>query len=257
MKIKLPYLVLSVGQMCNLRCKNCANFAPYAPPESRRYPVEQIISDMEALFKFVKRIDLLQVQCGEPLIYSDLPKLLGYLAACREVGEISIATNGIRLPDDEVWRLCKLHDIKIRVSDYPQNRKNLQAFAQKAADFGCHETIYLYDFVDGQSFWYDLGALNEISREDDDAVVAERFDKCKYNICLTLADGEIHRCGRGVNAHKVLGFEQTFDDFVQVRNNPRLKYDLVMYLVKPTFETACRYCNGTFGVKQIPPAEQL
>lgn len=257
MNLRLTFLVLHVGQMCNLRCKNCSNFVPYAPPESRRYPVEQIISDMEALFKVVKRIDVLQVQGGEPLIYSDLPKLLGYLAACREIGEIHIATNGMRLPDDEVWRLCKLHDIKIRISNYPQNRKNLQAFADKAVAYGCSEKLLLHTFTNSKSLWYDLGALNEISREDDDAVVAARFDKCAFNGCLTLADGELHRCGRGVNAHKVLGFEQTFDDFVQVRNNPRLKYDLVMYLVKPTFETAFRYCNGTFGAKQIPPAEQL
>ena len=256
MNLRLNFFVLHVGQMCNLRCKNCSNFVPYAPPESRRYPVEQIISDMEALFKVVKRIDTLQVQGGEPLIYSDFPKLLGYLAACREIGEIVIATNGMRLPDDEVWRLCKIHNIKIRISDYPQNRKNIQIFAQKAADFGCHETLYLYNFVDRQSFWYDCGGL-DTPREDDDDVVTARFDKCAFNGCLTLENGQLHRCGRGVNAHKVLGFKQTFDDFVQVRNNPRLKYDLVMYLVKPTFETACRYCNGTFGVKQIPPAEQL
>ena len=190
MNLRLTLLVLHVGQMCNLRCKNCSNFVPYAPPESRRYPVEQIISDMEALFKVVKRIDTVQVQGGEPLIYSDLPKLLGYLAACREIGEIVIATNGMRLPDEEVWHLCRLHGIKIRISNYPQNWKNLETFAQKAEEFGCSENVYAYTFVGAQSFWHDLGGV-DTPREDDDAVVAARFDKCEFNLCLTLADGEI------------------------------------------------------------------
>ena len=95
MKLEVPFLVLSVGQACNLRCKNCANFAPYALPEMRKYPIESIISDFEALFKAVGKINSLQIQGGEPLIYQDLPKLVAYLATCPEIENIVIATNGI------------------------------------------------------------------------------------------------------------------------------------------------------------------
>ena len=102
-----------------------------------------------------------------------------------------------------------------------------------------------------------MGALPEVSREDDDAIVTERFNKCAFRICLTLANGEIHHCGRGVNASKVLSFEPAPEDCVKVRNNENLRQDFFNYVYKPRFENACRYCNGTWGVRKIPPAEQL
>ena len=46
-------------------------------------------------------------------------------------------------------------------------------------------------------------------------------------------------------------------DFVKVRGNENLVEDLFSYLSNPRFETACRYCNGTFGTRKIPAAEQL
>ena len=122
MKFQIPYLVLSVGHMCNLRCKNCGTFAPYAPPENRRYPIEKIISDFETLFKVIGYINLLQIQGGEPLIYSDLPKLIGYLGACQEIGKIEIATNGTVKPNDKLMHMLCINNVEFRVSDYPQNK---------------------------------------------------------------------------------------------------------------------------------------
>lgn len=255
MKLAIDFLVLHVGQMCNMRCKNCSNFVPYASAESKRYPVEKIISDLETVFKVVKKIKYLQVQGGEPFIYSDLPKLLGYLGACREIEHIMIATNGMKVPDDEIWHSCSMNNITIRISNYPQNRGNLEKFAQKAQAYRVN--LNMYDFAGHRSTWKDLGTLDEVVLEDNDAVVTERFNKCTFNVCLTLADGEFHRCGRGVNAAYALGFEPAPGDCVKVRDNKNFKYDLITYLAYPHFETACRYCNGTYGVRDIPAAVQL
>jgi len=205
MKFRIPYMVLSVGQMCNLRCKNCANFAPYAPAMLRRYPIEKIIADFEALFKIIGRIDLLQIQGGEPLIYSDLPKLIGYLSACKEVAEIVIATNGTITPKDEWWHTFSINNVKLRVSNYPQNRDNLEAFVNKAQSYRVN--LKLYDFASHESLWYDCGGLNT-PRENDDRIVAARFNKCAFKGCLTLENGELHRCSRAPNAHILQGFKQ-------------------------------------------------
>ena len=207
MKIRIPYMVLSVGQMCNLRCKNCANFAPYVPKECRRYPVESIIADFETLFTVVGRIDRLQIQGGEPFTYSDLPKLTGYLSACNEVGEIIIATNGTITPRDEVMHRFSLNKIKFRVSNYMQNRRNLDFFAIKAQAYRIE--TFSYDFASQEALWFDCGDVNT-PREDDDAVVAERFNRCAFKVCLTMENGDLHRCSRAPNAHIMQNFEQSF-----------------------------------------------
>lgn len=253
MKLKLPALVLSVGQACNLRCKNCANFAPHALPEMRKYPVESIIADFETLFKVVD-IGLLQIQGGEPLVYKDLNKLLGYLSACREITQIVIATNGIKTPNDETMMLCRMHKIPFRISNYPQQRDNTQNFATKCKNFKVD--VFWYDFASNQTLWYDCGGL-DVPREDDDEVVAERFNHCAFRGCLTLEDGELHRCSRAKNAYKMQGIELEEGDYVRVRNNENLLEDIISYHTPLRFENACRYCNGTDGVKMIPAAEQL
>ena len=255
MKYRIPFMVLHVGQMCNLRCKKCCNFVPWATPQSRRYPIEKIISDLEKSFTVIGYIDHLQVQGGEPLIYSDLAKLLGYLGACREIGNIKVATNGMKIPDDELLHVCSINNVLIRISDYPQNRENLETFVAKARVHRVN--IEMYGFAGNQSTWKDLGAPDEVSRTEDDALVTERFNRCEFKICLTLANGEFHRCGRGVNAAQVLGFKPELGDSAVIRDNPFFKRDLLDYLSRPRFESACRYCNGTWNAKIIPAAEQL
>lgn len=253
MKLRLPSLVLSVGQACNLRCKNCANFAPYALPEMRKYPLESIIADFETLFK-VADIDVLQIQGGEPLLYKELPKLLGYLGACSEVTQITITTNGLITPSDEIMMICRINKIILTISNYPQNVKNRQNFALKCLTFKVD--VQLYDFAAKQALWYDCGGL-DTPRENDDNVVTERYNHCAFNGCLTLQDGELHRCSRAKNAYKLQGFQAVLGDYVKVRGNNHLLEDIIAYHTPPRFETACRYCNGTFGTKMIPPAEQL
>lgn len=72
----ISYMVLCVGQACNYKCKNCGNFAPYAPAEFMRYKLEDIISWMKQILEAVDSIDVLQIQGGEPFAYSDLGRLI-------------------------------------------------------------------------------------------------------------------------------------------------------------------------------------
>lgn len=244
---------MSVGQACNLRCKNCANFSPYATNEMRKYSLESIISDLEIMFNSAD-VDLLQIQGGEPLIYKELTKLLGYLSACREVQQIHVATNGMLTPSDEIMLICSMNKIFLRVSNYPQNKDNLQNIAGKCRSF--RVSASLYDFSSREALWYDCGGL-DVPRENDDRIVSERFQRCGFKGCLTLEDGELHRCSRAKNAYKLQGFEPEAGDCVRVRGNKNFLDDLVAYHSPPRFETACRYCNGTHNVKKIPAAEQL
>lgn len=52
----IPALVVIVGQACSLKCKHCANFSPYAPNGTKRYTLEQIMSNLRLIFQSVCHI---------------------------------------------------------------------------------------------------------------------------------------------------------------------------------------------------------
>lgn len=68
----IKVLVLVVGQACNYRCRDCANFCPISPKEYKRYSLESMTSSLKSIFENVNYIETLQIQGGEPFIYSDL-----------------------------------------------------------------------------------------------------------------------------------------------------------------------------------------
>lgn len=67
----IEYMVISVGQACNYKCRDCANFCPIAPQEYRRYSIESIISSLKPILNSAKYIERIQIQGGEPFVYSD------------------------------------------------------------------------------------------------------------------------------------------------------------------------------------------
>lgn len=60
------FLVLVVGQACSLKCKNCANFAPYAPKEMLHYSFADIQRSLTVIWNALGGIQKVQIQGGEP-----------------------------------------------------------------------------------------------------------------------------------------------------------------------------------------------
>lgn len=80
-RMRIPFLVVSVGQACNYKCRDCGNLAPYSPEGFRRYDVNDIVQSLAIIFRHVHRLDCIQIQGGEPFLYTDLDKLLIYLGS--------------------------------------------------------------------------------------------------------------------------------------------------------------------------------
>ena len=68
----IRFLVLSVGQACNYKCKDCANFCPVSPKEYKRYELDDILESIKRILKNVNFIQIFQIQGGEPFLYSEL-----------------------------------------------------------------------------------------------------------------------------------------------------------------------------------------
>lgn len=167
----IPFLVVVVGQACNFRCRDCGNFVPYMPKNFQRYDVESIIDNLKIILNAVPRIRNLQIQGGEPFIYSDLERLVEFVGGEEQVESLTIATNGSIIPSDHLLNVLKRNNAHIRISNYgvyPQKIKDLEA---KCDQFGINHNIY--DFASTKAMWYDQGGMEW--RSDAPPPVLRRF----------------------------------------------------------------------------------
>lgn len=249
--------MLSVGQACNFKCRDCGNFAPYSPRELLRYPIETVVHELDMLFSCSVMIDKLQIQGGEPFCYSDMPKLLEYLGGKKRagmIGDIDIATNGSIMPPEEVLGSIKKYDIRIRISDYNVAPDKVRKLEQKCRDYCIRYMIY--DFCSTEGQWYNEGGV-ETPRENDDKLVKRRYKLCQFRGCLTLEHGELTYCSRATNSYRIQGFERNEMDYLVLSGTAEFKETLKKFLFRRHYMEACRYCNGTNDKLMIPPAIQI
>lgn len=244
--------VIVVGQACNLKCINCSNFCPISLPETKSYPVENIIESLEILFQNCHKIIHLQIQGGEPFIYRDLIKLMDYLRTQKKILRIDIATNGMLIPSKEVLNTIKKDNrVSVRISDYKMSHKPIEL--KRILDVMGIPNYY-YEFMGNKGVWRDLGGAYDPPVDDKEK--EEHFKTCAFNTCLTLENGELTYCSRATNAYKIQKFERQPEDFLAVNHSRDFKHKLKEFVRKPHPMEACRYCNGTVKGKAIKPAIQ-
>jgi cyclic pyranopterin phosphate synthase len=94
----IEYLRISVTDRCNFRCLYCM------PLEGMQWlPKRDILSyeEIAAVVRQLAPIGLrrLRITGGEPTIRPDLPSLVRQLRAIPEIEDISLSTNGVKLPE--------------------------------------------------------------------------------------------------------------------------------------------------------------
>jgi GTP 3',8-cyclase len=118
----LNYLRISVTDRCNLRCRYCM------PPEGvPLLPHDQILSLEEILDVAHAAVDLgferFRLTGGEPLLRRNLLWLVEQLAATLGVRDLSLTTNGIRLPElAKPLKTAGLHRVNISLDTLDPDR---------------------------------------------------------------------------------------------------------------------------------------
>lgn len=251
-KLEIRLLAICVGQACNLKCKNCANFAPYARKDNMRYKIENIKSDLEKILSCFSKIDTFHIQGGEPLLYSDLEELLACLKTnyCHIIKNIQIATNGTIVPSEKILEVIKRIDALVRISNYPIETKADELIALlKERDI----RYRVYNFASRTGEWSDAGAMDyTIPKEKD---VVRQVYECGWNTCFTIENGLVGRCARSIPALTLQNVPMREKDYID------LKKDLDMKKVHRFFTitspmACCMHCKGTTG-EPIKPAIQI
>jgi hypothetical protein len=236
-----------------LRCKDCGNFTAFAPKSAKKYPWKILKKDITYLFHVIEKIEVLQIQGGEAFLYNELSELIYLLKESEKVCTIQIATNGSLCPTPGQIECFKKCNVFVRISDYsiiPKEKinKSINLYIENDIKYG------IYHFYESNSTWADLGT--GINPDENEQFTQEKFIQCAFSQCLTLENGRLGHCSRSIMAQGVQGIKLNKDDYVFVRKNKHLKYDLVKYIEERKYMECCKYCNGTKNTKQIKPAIQ-
>ena len=249
----IPGLVVSVGQKCTLKCKNCGNFSPYASQEHLEYDVFDIIREINSFLDTVDFITEIQIQGGEPFLYKDLEKLVEFTLNEKRILHVTIASNGTIIPPDKIISLCKNPKVTIRISDYsiPGKKQVLKNYLNNNGI-----NYFCYNFSDNNDKWRDLGGIDTI-RENDDSIVEKRFMNCNFQYCLTLENAMLGWCSRSTHAPFIQKFPISDEDIFKFEADGTADCKkLREYLSEHKFMETCRYCHGTDG-EAIQPAIQI
>lgn len=247
----IPALVVIVGQACSLKCKHCANFSPYAPNGTKRYTLEQIMSNLRLIFQSVCHIKKIQIQGGEPFLYTELAELLDFIHNSDPSTTLTIATNGTIIPAETVFHALKRNHVRVRISKYSVTpQENVSQLRDILDGFGIEN--WTYEFASQDSMWYNMGQGTLPFWGN----VERRFLDCPFHDCFTLENGWISRCSRAIIAEQVQGFTANEDDYLRVEPSEDFSLRLWKYLEAEECMEACRYCRGTEGEKVVP-AQQL
>ncbi|HGG0417962.1 TPA: CDP-glycerol glycerophosphotransferase family protein [Clostridium sporogenes] len=251
--INLDLLCISVGQLCSLKCKDCGNFSPYAPSDTKIYKIDKLKKHLKCVLNNIDYLETLQIQGGEPFLYNNLVQLIEFARSFKNIKNIVIATNGTIVPQNKVLNSIKTNDVIVRISEYLNCTNKRQILEDKLKLYRINYSIY--SFASNNCDWYYMGGPDK-KINNDDKVVQQRFENCKFNVCLTLENGIIGYCSRSIVSQKIQGFIGNTDDYVELNDNKNIREDLYFYVNNKNFMECCRYCNGTDG-KLIPAAIQL
>lgn len=177
---------------------------------------------------------------------------MAWLKGQKRIGTIDFATNGMVIPSDDVLDTIKRDNrIGVRISDYniSDTAKQLKVILDEMKIRN-----FYYEFADNTGKWIDLGGVNMMPVNDEEANI--HFKTCAFNTCLTLENGELTYCSRAANSYKLQNFVRNVSDYLRVEDSEDFATRLKEFVRNPHAMEACRYCNGTAKGEIIAPAIQ-
>lgn len=251
-------LVVWMGTCCTLKCRNCCNWIPYIG--NNKYGGQAIVDDLKYITESV-HIGTVQLQGGEPFLYTDLDVVIKYVARNSNIDNIEIATNGTVVPTDEMCEVIKSIGDKIivRISEYEcvAESKRLELI-KKLKNYQINYSMYNFAFGNGE--WFDSGEPNREAVTDKDEVW-NTYYKCLNQHCWTLADHKMVCCGKIIALMELRHEKEEENNVIAlndihkktVKFSERLEEFDNHY--KGSAPIACRWCKSVHG--RVPAALQL
>ena len=247
--------------ICNLNCKNCLNFNPYAKQFYVR-EWDDLIRDVDLFFSCVDRIMLFHVSGGEPMLYKHTAELIRYIDQNYgdRIGTLRTVTNGTVVPKDEVLQTLSKCNVEITVDDYREAVPRFnERFDQLIAKL---EEYHIKYYINKAESWIDLAPdRTDYSNESEEWLIGHRV-LCNQS-WQELRNGKLYSCNYAAYA-TVAGIagEQDLEEVYDLTTyTPDKMKELVEFRLGYTtkgYTNFCKTCRGFTPDNTIEevPAEQ-
>ncbi len=253
--VPLSYFEIWTGQCCTLRCRDCCHLIP---------KVKQRIYDIEALIEDYTRVaDVCDIEClsivgGEPFTHPELAKLLRSVKDNQRIKSAKIITNGTIKPNPDI--IAALKELKgkfeVHVDGYRINEKKAFDFFELLENEGIPVQLSNYkawkwkrlDPPDGVTFTPEQTKRN--------------FEYCWDKKCVSLAEGILHSCFRGIVSEEVYGLPM--NDYEDIRINSyddpiELRARIATAIHRNMYKEYCLKCSGMsrYNYDEVEPGIQM
>ncbi|MCI8663849.1 MAG: radical SAM protein [Hungatella sp.] len=232
---------------CNLNCRNCLNFNPFAKQFYVR-EWEDLVKDVDLFFSCVDRIMLFHISGGEPMIYKHTADLVTYIDKNYgdRIDTLRMVTNGTIVPRDEMLQKLAKCRLEITVDDYreavPQFADRFDQLTRKLDEY------HIKYYINKADSWIDLAP----ERTDYSHWSEEQLEKHRESCSQSwqeLRDGKLYSCNYAAYA-TVAGIageqdlEEVYDltDFVVEKKKELVEFRLG-YTTKG-YTNFCKKCRG-------------
>lgn len=248
--------------ICNLKCRHCLNFNPFAEKFYVR-EWDDLIKDVDLFFSCIDNIMLFHVSGGEPLLYKHTADLIEYIDKNYgdRINTLRTVTNGTVIPSDEVLEKLSHCKIEVTIDDYrdavPKYKDNLDILVQK---FQKYKIKYYINKADA---WIDLAPEKTDYSELSENQLIRHRDLCTQS-WQELRGGKLYSCNYAAYAQVagIAGSEdaEAYYDLGLYKSDK--KKELVEFRLGYTekgYTNFCKMCRG-FKVEnniEVEPAIQV
>lgn len=247
---------------CNLKCRHCLNFNPFA----KKFYVrewEALKEDIDLFFSHVDFIMQFHVSGGEPMLYQHTADLIAYIDSRYgdRIGTMRAATNGTVVPSDETLEKLSKCRVELVVDDYrdavPQYHEQFDALIQKL------EQYQIRYYINKVTSWVDLAP----EKTNYSAMTEEELIRHRTECGQTwqeLRDGKLYSCNYAAYA-TVAGIagEQDIEESYDLRTHTAdKKKELIEFRLGYTnkgYTNFCKKCRGftAHDTDAVTPAMQM
>ncbi len=247
---------------CNLNCRYCLNFNPFAKQFYVR-EWKELVQDIDLFFSCVDHIMLFHVSGGEPMLYKYTADLLEYIDKNYgdRIDTLRTVTNGTIVPKEEILQKLSMCDVELTVDDYrnkvPQFNTQFEELIRKLEEY------HIKYYINKADSWIDLAPeRTDYTSWTEDKLITHR-DNCNQS-WQELRGGKIYSCNYAAYA-SVAGIagEQDLEEIYDLSDfSSDKKKELVEFRLGYTtkgYTGFCRKCRG-FTLENsegVEPAVQL
>ncbi len=259
-KSSLPAVSYAVTRRCTLKCKHCLAYVPYLK-SPQDVSVDDILNDLDLFFRQVDHLSTILLTGGDPFLHKGLDLLIEEIATRylgRQLGQITVLTSGVIVPNDTLIDIFKKYDVIIRTTNYV-GASNRQRLEELGALFDSHQIRFE---VINHPYWVDVGYPQENNGTTTEREWIEVMDKCD-RACSFISKGRLARCGAVFHAESVDYCPPHEGDYIDLRtHNPENKKEFIEFMSGYShrgYVELCKKCNGFINSnpKIVPVGEQL